>query len=184
MGFICGLGAATADALYAGMGAFALTSVSLWLIRGRVWMTVVGGSFLVYLGAMTFIAAPPGAAANAAAAATDEKSGVAITAYFSTLLLTFANPLTILSFAAAFAGISSGDDSFAVGGYTVTVTMLLGVFGGSVLWWLLLSAVAGRAGRHLGPAALAAINRVSGAILVGFGAYTLATLAGQGPKPI
>jgi threonine/homoserine/homoserine lactone efflux protein len=122
-GFICGLGAATADAIYGALGGFALTGISAWLVRGHVWMAVTGSTFLLFLGAKTFRAA----AANPAAAAVGYKSGGAVAAYLSTLLLTLTNPLTILSFAAAFAGMGTATGSEAVVvGYGATFTMLVG----------------------------------------------------------
>ena len=92
-------------------------------------------------------------------------------AYISTFLLTLANPLTILSFTAAFAGMGA-----AVLGYSGVATMLAGVFAGSALWWLMLTGVAGSARGRLTPAVFVTINRVSGLILVGFGIYAGAGL--------
>jgi threonine/homoserine/homoserine lactone efflux protein len=170
-GFICGLGAATADALYGALGGFALSGISTWLVRGHVWMTLIGSAFLLYLGAKTFSAAAPDPTA-----ASGNKSGGALAAYLSTLLLTLANPLTILSFAAAFAGMGAAADPGAAVGYGATFTMLAGVFSGSALWWLVLTTVAGTARRRLSPPLFAAINRVSGLVLAGFGLYTLVGL--------
>jgi threonine/homoserine/homoserine lactone efflux protein len=173
-GFICGLGAATADAIYGALGGFALTGVSAWLVRGHVWMTVIGSVFLLYLGGKTFGAAAP----NPADAAVRDKSGGAVAAYLSTLLLTLANPLTILSFAAAFAGMGTATGSDGFIGYGATFTMLVGVFSGSAFWWLVLTTVAGTARGRLSPPLFAAINRVSGLVLLGFGLYTLVGIYG------
>jgi threonine/homoserine/homoserine lactone efflux protein len=162
-GLICGLGAASADALYGAVGAFALNGISTWLVRGRLWMTLAGSGFLLYLGVRICRAPPPAATATATGSATG--------AYVSTFVLTLANPLTILSFAAAFAGMGAG----AVG-YGGVVTMLVGVFVGSAIWWLMLTTVAGTARGRLSPPFFVAINRVSGALLVGFGLYTLMRL--------
>jgi len=155
-GMICGLGAATADAIYGALGGFALSGISTWLVRGRVWMTLAGSAFLLYLGVKTFRAPPVTTARNSSGA------------YFSTLLLTLANPLTILSFTAAFAGM--GTTTVGEGG---VLTMLVGVLVGSTLWWLALTTVAGAARGRLTPPMFVAINRVSGVVLVGFGLYTL-----------
>jgi len=163
-GLVCGLGAATADAVYGALGGFALTSLSVWLVSGRVWMTAGGSAFLLYLGVKTF--------RSSASTAT---AGSATGAYFSTFLLTLANPLTILSFAAAFAGMGA-----AAVGYSGVVTMLAGVFAGSAAWWLMLTAIAGAARGRLTPTVFATINRVSGLILLGFGLYTLVGLINFG----
>jgi threonine/homoserine/homoserine lactone efflux protein len=54
--------------------------------------------------------------------------------------------------------------------------MLVGVFVGSAIWWLMLTTVAGTARGRLSPSFFVAINRVSGALLMGFGLYTLMRL--------
>jgi threonine/homoserine/homoserine lactone efflux protein len=162
-GLMCGLGAASADALYGAVGAFALNGISAWLVRGRLSMTLAGSGFLLYLGVRIFRAPPPETTATATGSATG--------AYVSTFVLTLANPLTILSFAAAFAGM--GASALDYGG---VVTMLVGVFVGSAIWWLMLTTVAGTARGRLSPPFFVAINRVSGALLMLFGLYTLMRL--------
>jgi threonine/homoserine/homoserine lactone efflux protein len=175
-GFICGLGAATADALYGALGGFALTGLAAWLVRGHVWMTLTGSAFLLYLGAKTFRSPAPDSLDSVAG----NKSEGPLAAYLSTLLLTLANPLTILSFAAAFAGMGATAGSATVVDYDygVTFTMLAGVFGGSAAWWLVLTTVTGTLRGRLSRPLYAAVNRVSGLVLAGFGLYTLAGLYG------
>src|SRR5262245_56441570 len=123
-GFASGLGAATADALYGCVAAFGLTVVSQTLLRGKTWLAWGGGLFLLYLGWKTFVAKPPeleagaaGAAGAGAAGAAGEGGAGAATAraapslwaaWGSTFLLTITNPMTILSFAAVFAGLGLG----------------------------------------------------------------------------
>lgn len=57
-GFVSGLGAATADAIYGSVAAFGLTLVSRLLISQQSWLRLVGGAFLCYLGVKTFLARP------------------------------------------------------------------------------------------------------------------------------
>jgi threonine/homoserine/homoserine lactone efflux protein len=160
-GLVCGLGAATADAVYGALGGFALNGISVWLVRGRLWMALAGGAFLLYLGVKIFRSPAPVTGANSNSSATG--------AYFSTFALALANPLTILLFAAAFAGMGAG-----VMGYRGVFTMLTGTFVGSAVWWLGLTSVVGLV--PASPSMLVAINRVSGLLLVGFGLYALAGL--------
>ena len=49
-GFLSGLGAASADALYGCVAAFGLTSVSDFLVEQQLLLRLVGGAFLLYLG--------------------------------------------------------------------------------------------------------------------------------------
>ena len=53
-----GLGAATADLLYACVAAFGLTAVSNAIATERTWIRLVGGAFLLFLGVRTFRAHP------------------------------------------------------------------------------------------------------------------------------
>jgi putative LysE/RhtB family amino acid efflux pump len=48
-----------------------------------------------------------------------------------------------------------------------------GVFAGSMLWWLILTALVAKSARLLGPPILAWINRVSAMVLIGFAVWSL-----------
>ena len=91
-------------------------------------------------------------------------------AYASTFVLTLSNPVTILSFAGIFAGLGLGD---AAGAYEPGILLVLGVFAGSAAWWLALTSAVGLLQNRLGEASLRWIHRLSGLILLGFGAYAL-----------
>lgn len=60
VGFVSGLGAATADLLYACIAGFVETILSELLLGYQVWLHTIGGGFLVGLGIHTFIAKPAG----------------------------------------------------------------------------------------------------------------------------
>jgi threonine/homoserine/homoserine lactone efflux protein len=165
-GLASGLGAATADAIYGCIAGFGLTFVSGLLLSNQLWVRLLGGLFLCYLGARTFLAAPAERAADAADASL-------LSSYLATLGLTLTNPLTILSFAAILAGLgvgTAGDD------YAAAALLVLGVFTGSALWWLLLSGGISLLRLRLTPAILRWVNRASGAIIVGFGVVALVSL--------
>src|SRR5664279_2880627 len=57
-GLIIGLGAATADLLYGCVAAFGLTIISSTLMNEKVWIRLVGGGLLLFLGIRTFRALP------------------------------------------------------------------------------------------------------------------------------
>jgi len=97
-GFVSGLGAASADAIYGSIAAFGLTLISNFLITQQVWLRLIGGLFLCCLGLKTLLAKPAEQAATA-------KGNGLIGAYVSTFFLTLTNPMTIISFAAIFAGL-------------------------------------------------------------------------------
>ena len=167
-GLASGLGAATADAVYGGIAGFGLTFISTALIRQQVWLRLVGGAFLCFLGLKTFLARPTGQEATA------RGSGL-VGAYASTFFLTLTNPMTILSFAAIFAGLGVAD---AGGSYVSAGVLVLGVFIGSTLWWLFLSGAVSLFRTKLSAQKLAWVNRTSGLIITGFGLFALLSLRG------
>lgn len=162
-GFVSGLGAATADAIYGAIAGFGLTLVSSFLLAQGDWIRLAGGLFLLFLGIKTFISRP----AERAAAARGE--GL-LRAYLSTFFLTLTNPVTILSFTAIFAGLGL---SAAAGDYLPALALILGVFCGSSLWWLLLSSGANLFRAHLSAGNLVWVNRISGLVIFGFGSIAL-----------
>jgi threonine/homoserine/homoserine lactone efflux protein len=165
-GFVSGLGAATADAVYGCIAGFGLTFISSILVSQQVWLRLIGGLFLCYLGLRTFLARPAEEAASA-------KGRGLIGAYASTFFLTLTNPMTILSFAAVFAGLGVGSAS---ANYVSAGLLVLGVFLGSALWWLTLSGGVGLFRTKFGPQWLRWVNRVSGVIITGFGLIALLSL--------
>jgi len=167
IGFASGLGAATADAVYGAVAAFGLSLVTNALVEQRLWLQAGGGVFLCYLGGRTWMAVP-----RAASEAPAGGRGLAA-AWASTFALTLTNPTTIISFAAIFAGLGLGR---SVGGYGSASVMVLGVFLGSALWWLILSVGVGLFRSSLTPHRLRWVNRGSGAIIVAFGIAALFSL--------
>jgi threonine/homoserine/homoserine lactone efflux protein len=83
------------------------------------------------------------------------------------LAATASNPLTIASWATAFAAASTAS---VVGGWSDGVALLAGIGTGSIGWFAVLSAGVALAGRRLGDRAVQAADVVAGAGLVGFGA--------------
>ena len=49
VGFLSGLGAATADMLYGAIAAFGLSALQVLLVSHATWLRIVGGIFLIYL---------------------------------------------------------------------------------------------------------------------------------------
>jgi threonine/homoserine/homoserine lactone efflux protein len=122
----------------------------------------VGGLFLLYLGVHIFRARPAPQQQVAPA------SGL-LAAYASTFVLTMANPTTILSFVAICAGLGLRSTT----SYAVAAIFVVGVFLGSAIWWVMLSAGVGLLRGRLDQARLRWVNRLSGTLIVAFGAYAL-----------
>jgi threonine/homoserine/homoserine lactone efflux protein len=166
IGLATGLGVATADAIYGGIAGFGITVISNVLLRAHVWIRLIGGLFLCYLGLRTIVAVPPESAA-------DEAGPTRVGAYTSAVALTLTNPMTILTFTGIFAGVGAGTTGRASG---TAAMLVLGVLVGSALWWVFLSNMVALVRTRLTPPALRWINRLSGGILLGFGLLALVSL--------
>jgi threonine/homoserine/homoserine lactone efflux protein len=166
-GLVSGLGIATADGVYGSIAAFGLTLITNFLIHEQIWIRLIGGLFLVYLGVKTILTNPP------ERAAVNMKTNSYPGAYATTLLLTLTNPLTILSFAAIFAGIGVGSTSK---NFLSATAVVLGVFSGSTLWWIILTESISLLRKKMNSQWLLWINRISGVILTLFGVFALLSL--------
>jgi len=168
IGFISGLGAATADAIYGFIAALGISVVAVFLLDHQIYLRLIGGIFLLYLGYTTFRSIPAEISANAPIS-----TGGLIGAYVSTVFLTLTNPMTILSFAAVFAGLGSGDKT---GGYMASFFLVIGVFLGSALWWFILSGMVSVLRNKFDKKRLHWVNRFSGITIAGFGMFSLITI--------
>jgi putative LysE/RhtB family amino acid efflux pump len=161
-GLAGGLGTALADGTYAALAAAGFAAFSDALARIDIPLRLAGGAFMLWLGWKSIASRPARKAATVSA-----RDLLSTTA--ATYILTIANPMTILSFAALFAGLGLASAS----GYSGTLPVVAGVFAGSMLWWGLLSGGVALM-RHRLPKGLALwISRLSGAILLGFGLWAL-----------
>ncbi|GCE30275.1 lysine transporter LysE [Dictyobacter alpinus] len=166
-GLISGLGVASADGLYGMIAGFSLTVIATFLINQQTWIRIVGGLFLIYLGGKTVLTKP----AEKAATATGTPSFVG--AYLSTFLLTLTNPLTILSFAAIFAGLGVGSTQNSI---MTALLVVIGVFLGSTFWWLLLISGVSLIRDRFTSQWMLWINRISGIAIIIFGLVALFSL--------
>lgn len=131
-GFISGLGAATADALYSAVAVFGITVISSFVLEHQMMIRLVGGLALLWMGIRAFKAVNEGRDKP-------RKHGVAqqTNDYLSTFFLTLTNPATVIAFGVLF-GVFHFDFSSGVVGQIIAV---VGVGLGSALWWFVLSGV-------------------------------------------
>lgn len=163
-GLASGLGAASADAVYGAIAAAGLTLAADFLAEQQIWLGILGGAFLLFLGVRTFRSPPP--EADGQAPLTNKLGGD----YLSTFLLTLSNPITIFSFAAMFGGLSAGTGT---GFKTGAFVLVLGVFSGSALWWLGLSVSVNFFRKKFSAGVMQWVNRLAGAVIVVFGLMML-----------
>ncbi|MBX7066424.1 MAG: LysE family translocator [Parachlamydiales bacterium] len=163
-GFFSGLGAALADSIYGAIAAFGLTLISDFLEAGKFWLHLIGGFFLLFLGAKTFFAK------------TQEMSHSKVSHktlfsdFASTFFLTITNPMTIVAFLAVFAGLGL---SARRENCWEAVHLISGIFIGSAFWWWLLSEGITFFRRKISQKVMMWVNRLAGFLIFGFGLAAL-----------
>lgn len=167
-GLATGLGAATADGFYGAVAGFGLAAISGFIAAQQTPLRLLGGLVLLWLGLSSFRERP-------AAEKTVAEGRSLLADYATTVLLTLANPATIISFAAVFASVGLSETA---GSYAKAASFVAAVFVGSALWWVVLSAAVSLVRTKLSPGAIRWINRGSGLVLVGFGVSAWASLLG------
>lgn len=135
-----GLGAALADAALALVAYLASEMVSDWLNHYHRWIAVSGALFLLYLG-IRIIVTDPG------------KSAKGGRPFLTGIILTVANPMTVLAFV-AFLAIAN-----------VSASWIPGVFVGSFAWWVVVAAVSSRLGHRLSDRAVRRVRQAGGALI-------------------
>jgi threonine/homoserine/homoserine lactone efflux protein len=159
-GFLTGLGAASADAIFGSIAAFGITAISSLMIGAKFWLGIIGGSFLIYLGWQTFKSTP---AQNPAETRASNLSSM----YLTTFALVLTNPISILYFVGIIASVGAATTT------TSATWMVAGVFTGSALWWLALASIANSLRNKINPRALKWVNQISGVIIAAFGLFAI-----------
>lgn len=166
-GLFSGLGAAFADTIYAAIAAFGLTFVANFLTEQQFWLRLLGGLFLIYLGWKTFISKPVPSESKQVSHSTLKND------FVSTFFLTITNPMTIFSFVAVFAGLGLSN---LQGDYLQASLLVFGVFLGSAMWWLTLSEGVTLFRSKVSETVMIWVNRIAGAIIIGFGIAALLSI--------
>jgi threonine/homoserine/homoserine lactone efflux protein len=160
-GMAVGLGAATADATYAGVAAFAMGAAAPFIAESS-WLGIGGGVVLIAIGLRDIL--------HRQAPESPPTLRGQLGAYAGTVLLTLTNPATVLTFAAIIVGLGLVPDLASMFDRLVFVA---GVFLGSTMWWIVLSMAAGKLGGRLPPHAVLWTRRVAGGAFIGFGLYAI-----------
>ncbi len=164
IGFASGLGIASADSLYGLIGGLGLTVITNFLVGHQLFLRLIGGVVLLYLGVKSFLMK------GDVQAAKERPHGVA--SYFraasSIFLLTLSNPMTIISFLAIYTGIGVLDYA-----WMDAVAFSLAIFTGSSLWWLVLVSGVSQIRNRFEVSLLLRLSRISGVVIAGFGMLIL-----------
>ncbi len=161
-GILTWLGSSTSDVFYWLIAGFWLTLLPRFFVDNQWWFQSIGILFLFYLGIKTFFEKPKEEKAEKI-----KRKGL-LSDYLSTFVLSIINPMTIFFFAAIFAGIGVSNKSIP--------STILGIFIGSVLWWIMLSNSVGVFRKKINNQVFKWINRISGIIIIIFAIIIIANL--------
>lgn len=170
-GFMSGLGAVLADAVYASITAFGFTAISQMIEGHSTTLQIAGGLMLFFFGARMYIA-PPDLRIDDGAA--ESKTLPLLRAMVTTFALAITNPATMLAFTALFAGVAGMVGQAA--SFYGAAFLVIGVLAGSTFWWFTLTTITGLFHRHIDDRVMTIINKVSGVIVTAFGVAVFAHL--------
>lgn len=157
-GFFSGLGAATADSLFAVVAIFFLSLVMSFIESRKELLTAVGGVIIMAIGIMISLKKP-----SLYVRRNRARSKNVFRDYISTFLLTLTNPAYILVFVALFATVGIEKESLSAGTAVLTI---LGVFSGASVWWFILTFFINKIRRRFRPRHVVIISRIAGSVII------------------
>jgi len=157
-GIKTGLGSSVADCLYAACGVFGLTFISDFLLKYQTVISIAGGCLILAMGVRLFIGKED-------VEVSEKQGGGDIRMFLSSFVVGITNPTAILTFLFAFSyfGITDGTNVLQ------EIHLAAGVFIGTFLWWLILSASVVFLREKTGRCGFRYMNRIFGTILIVFG---------------
>ena len=171
--FLSTLGAVVADCILGAAVGLGSSVIAPFVEHEQTPLRVVGGIFVILVGVRSFyttLSIEPEA----------RKSGL-VREFASSFLITMFNPANLLGVLGVFAAVGtfrSGElesvESLAL--------LIVGVFAGSSIWWLVLSVAAGAVGKRSSPRRIVWLNRGSAGLLALLGVAILGSaLLGHPP---
>ena len=169
-GFFSGLGAATADTVFATVAAFFLSMVLAFVQKHIDILKVIGGIAVIIVGVSIFLKNPVVQIRRNRA-----NKGNLWSDYLSVFLITLTNPAFILMFIALFASLGISQESSSVP-YIQGSGLICGVFVGASTWWFMLTLGISFLRKWFRPRHMLYLNRISGALIVALGAIAIISL--------
>lgn len=165
-GMVVGLGASTADGIFGAIAGMGLTLVTEVLLHHQFVLSLLGGLFLCYLGIRMVLTKSPQAMSPQQHPALHQPRLLRL--YTSIVLLTLANPVTILSFSALLAGASiMPQPHYNI--ITFAILLFTGFFVGSLVWWVILTSCLTLLKSRITHTMMDTMNMVAGILITLFG---------------
>lgn len=175
-GLISGLASSIIDSLYATLAVLGLLIIEKFIIMHQLFLRIGGGMILVCFGIYNLINENTNKKGSVNSNSLDINLNLncnhLIKAFSSTILLALANPATIFSFIAVFTGLHLAN----IGKSTSSkILLILGVFIGSMLWWIILILTAGKFTGKLKNNHTNIINKILNFTIIVFGVIIFLT---------
>ena len=164
VGIALALGVATADVIYAIMGALGVSTVSSFLTSYKTYVELIGVAVIFYLGITALRLGVP------AESNKECSTGTLLQTYISMVIITLTSPMTIMLFAGIFAGLGT---DFYLDDYANLASLSAGVFISTVLWFGGLSLLVTTCKSWFNRKHLAIINTLAGIAIIGFATQRL-----------
>ena len=164
-GFLSGIGAASADTIFAAIAGFSLTFIISYIEERQVVFQAIGGIVVLGLGIKIFYTNPIKQLRRH-----KRKMNNLLEDYLSVLIVTITNPLAIFLFIALFASLGIVSEG---AGITPSLVATGGVLVGAATWWYILITLVDTFRSKFRLKQLWWINKISGALIFGLGAIAL-----------
>ncbi|NHB69519.1 LysE family translocator [Perlabentimonas gracilis] len=164
-GFLSGMGAASADTIFAAIAGFSLSFIISFIQEQQVIFQAIGGLIVFGLGIKIFYTNPVRQLRRH-----KRKQNNLLEDYLSVLLVTITNPLAVFLFIALFASLG-----VVVEGENILLSLVAtsGVFIGAMLWWYILTTLVNIFRDKFRLKQLWWINKLSGAVIFTLGAVAI-----------
>ena len=159
-GFVSGLGATFADAVYGCVAGFSFSAITNLIIQYSNIIKPIGCLAMLIIGVKIFFSKVNSERIKIK----DSKS--LIGAFSSVFFLTITNPITVIFFVALFSGLGLSINNKDYGDIAIFIS---GVVIGSATWWLILCGITGVLRHKINNRTIEIINRISGTAIVIFG---------------
>jgi threonine/homoserine/homoserine lactone efflux protein len=164
-GIVSGSGAALSDTFFAIIAAFGISFISDFIEQQQFILRIIGSAILILLGLRIFLTNPAIQIRKQKL-----KKNNLFADFISIFFLTLSNPVTVFVFGAVFAssGIIKVQNSFLD-----LVLVVIGVFVGAMVWWLILVNFVNLFRSKFRLKRLWWINKITGAVIFLFGLFVL-----------
>ena len=175
-GFISGMGAATADTIFAILAVFSLSFITSFIESKVYWLKAIGGIIIIIIG-LTIFYKQVGRRPNVR----KYKKSTLFSNYFSVFFLTMTNPAYIMIFVVLFAaiGVKSSDS-----GILLNFLLIAGVLFGASAWWFFLTWLINTVRHKFNLHHIWWINKITGSSIVLIGALIIISLVIKLPEGV